>query len=308
MDLQQLTYFLHTAEAQSFSRAAAMLRVAQPTLSRQIKALEEDLGVQLLSRHGWGVLPTATGRVFMEHVRRVLREVELARDAVLAYQSEPSGRLSLGVPTSIGLVLLPRLASSFRRSFPKVTLHLVEGFSASIHAWVLTGQLDLAILYDTKAAMSGLVLSPLLEEEMVMVGAAGRFPPRRTLDQARLQTLDVIVPSRPHRLRVLVDDAYAQHGLRFEPALEVDALPAIMELVRADEGVALLPYSCVHAAVRTGSFSFARLAPAIRRTLVLARPHGRLLTPAMEALEQRLRHLIAGEAQSLRWRPIGSPS
>lgn len=141
-----------------------------------------------------------------------------------------------------------------------------------------------------------------------MVGAAGRFPPRRKLDQSRLQTLDVIVPSRPHRLRILVDDAYAQHGLAFEPALEVDALPAIMELVRAGEGVALLPYSCVHEAVRTGSLSFARLAPAIRRTLVLARPHGRLLTPAMEALEQRLKNLIASEAQALRWRPIGSPS
>lgn len=308
MDLQQLTYFLHTAEAQSLSRAAAVLRVAQPTLSRQIRALEEDLGVQLLSRHGWGVLPTATGRVLMEHVRRVLKEVDLARDAVLAYQSEPSGRISFGVPTSIGLVLLPRLARRFRRSFPKVTLHLVEGFSASIHGWTLTGQLDLAVLYETKAAMGGLVLSPLLDEEMVVVGAAGRFSPRQTLGLAKVQALDLIVPARPHRLRMLVDDVYARHGLRFEPTLEVDALPAIMELVRVGEGFTLLPYSSVHHLVLAGSLSFAKVKPAIRRTLVLARPHGRLPTPATEALERQLKELVAAEAEPLRWRPARTGS
>src|SRR3954447_4058261 len=99
MDIRQLKYFLRVAEMESLSRAASVLRVAQPALSRQIKSLEEELAVLLLRRHGWGVTPTPAGQVLMIHARQVLKEVEAARDAVLACQAEPTGKLSFGVPT-----------------------------------------------------------------------------------------------------------------------------------------------------------------------------------------------------------------
>ncbi|HYH18408.1 MAG TPA: LysR family transcriptional regulator [Azospirillum sp.] len=300
MDIRHLGNFLHVAELQSLSRAASVLRVAQPALSRQIKALEEDLGVQLLNRHGWGVTPTPAGRVMMDHARRVLKEVGAARDAVQAYQSEPSGSVTFGTPTSLGLVLLPGLAVRFRRLVPKVRLHLVEGFSASIHEWVLSGRLDLAVLYETKT-MGSLTLSPLLEESMMLVGPAGRFADGSVLDLAEVARLDLLLPARPHRLRLLVDQAFAERDLHCDPIIEVDALPALIELVRMGEGCTLLPFSCVHALVQSGALSAATVTPAIHRSLVLARPPDRMPTPATEALEREVLAFIQAQADTLHW-------
>ncbi len=300
MDFRQLGNFLHVAELQSLSRAAAVLRVAQPALSRQIKSLEEELGVQLLQRHGWGVTPTPAGRVLMEHARRVLKEVGAARDAVQAYQMEPSGSVTFGTPTSLGSVMLPGLTVQFRRQAPKVRLHLVEGFSASIHEWVLSGRLDLAVLYETKT-MGSLTITPLLEESMVLLGPAGRFAAGAELDLAEVAGQDLILPARPHRLRLLVDQAFAEHDLSCEPIVEVDALPALMELVRIGEGCTLLPFSCVSALVAEGRLSAAAVFPSIRRSLVLARPPDRIPTPASEALEREVLAFIRDQAAALRW-------
>ncbi|HYG90699.1 MAG TPA: LysR substrate-binding domain-containing protein [Azospirillum sp.] len=300
MDFRQLRYFLHVAEMQSLSRAAALLRVAQPALSRQIKSLEEELGVPLLRRHGWGVTPTPAGQVLMNHARQVLKEVSAARDAVLAYQSEPSGTLSFGVPSSLSKVLLPGLAVRFRQRAPKVRLHLVDGFSATIHEWLVQGHLDLAVLYETKTT-DGLVSSPLLEEEMVLIGPAGRLAGQDSVSLAAVADHDLILPARPHRLRLLLDQAFAEHGLSCEPVIEVDALSALVELVRIGEAYTLLPHSSVHELLLSGDLSAAAVAPPIRRSLVLARPQARVPTPASEALEREVVDFIRTQAATLGW-------
>ncbi len=305
MEVRTLEHFLRVADLQSLSRAAAVLRVAQPALSRQIKALEEELGVQLLHRHGWGVTPTDAGLVLMERARRVVKEMDAAREAVLVHRSEPSGRVSFGTPTSLGLVLLPGLTVRFRRNVPKARLHLVEGFSASIHDWVSSGRLDLAVLYETKA-MGSLLHTPLLEEEMTVVGPAGRFADGTTLAVGEAAGLDLLLPARPHRLRLLVDQAFAEHDRACEPVAEIDALPALIELVRMGEGCTLLPLSCVQGAVAAGQLSAAPVVPAMRRRLVLARPPDRPPTPATAALERELFQFVGDRSAALRWTPLHS--
>lgn len=305
MDFRQLRYFLNVAEMQSLSRAASVLRVAQPALSRQIKGLEDELGVPLLRRHGWGVTPTPAGRVLMDHARLVLKEVGAARDAVLAYQSEPSGTLSFGVPSSLSKVLLPGLAVRFRQRAPKVRLHMVDGFSATIHEWLVQGRLDLAVLYDSKTT-DGLVSAPLLDEEMVLVGAAGQLAGADGVSLAAVSLADVaardlILPGRPHRLRLLVEQAFAEQGLSCEPVIEVDALSALIELVRIGEAYTLLPLSAVHGLLESGELSAAVVSPPIRRSLVLARPQGRVPTPAIEALERTVVDYIHTLAAPLGW-------
>ncbi|WP_431859139.1 LysR family transcriptional regulator [Azospirillum sp.] len=300
MDFRQLRYFLHVAEMQSLSRAASVLRVAQPALSRQIKALEDELGVPLLRRHGWGVTPTPAGQVLMDHARIVLKEVGAARDAVLAYQSEPSGTLSFGVPSSLGRVLLPGLAVRFRQRAPRVRLHLVDGFSATIHEWLVQGRLDLAVLYDSKTT-DGLVSAPLLEEEMVLIGSGGRLAALDGVTLAEVAAHDLILPGRPHRLRLLVEQAFAEEGLACEPVIEVDALSALIELVRVGEACTLLPRSAVHGLLESGELSAAAVTPPIRRSLVLARPQGRVSTPASEALERVVVEFIHTLAGPLGW-------
>jgi len=298
VDIRQLRYFLHVAELQSLSRASALLRVAQPALTRQIKSLEEELDVLLLRRHGWGVTPTPAGQILMNHARQVLQEVDAARDAVLAYQAEPSGSLSFGVPSSLSRAVLPGLAIRLRQRAPRVKLRLVDGFSGTIHDWLTQGRLDLAVLYDTKLT-EGLITTALIQEEMVLIGPAGRFQPGQTLGLAEVAGLELALPARPHRLRLLLDQALAEHGLICQPVVEIDALPALIELARQGVASTLLPRSAVQSQI--DDLSLCPLTPPIHRRLVLARPQGRLPTPATEVLEQELLSLLQQDAGTNGW-------
>jgi LysR family nitrogen assimilation transcriptional regulator len=306
MDIRQLQNFQRIVELQSLSKAAAVVRIAQPALSRQVKALEDELGVELLTRHGWGVAPTPAGRILVEHAERILAQALMARDAVRNFQAEASGRLSFGAPTSIGLTLLPHLASLVRRRYPKVKLHLMEGFSASVHEWALNGKLDMAILYQSRA-MGHLRSTPLLTEAMTVVGPGGRFPRDSTIGAAGLAGLPLILPGRPNRLRLLVEEAWLEVGAPIDPVMEVDALPTIIELVRRGEGCTLLPYSTVHEKVSVGELSFATLdARNFMRTLVLVQPSERAPTPATKALTLEIQRFVHERADALRWQPLSS--
>lgn len=298
MDIRQLRYFLHVAELQSLSRAAAQLRVAQPALTRQIKGLEEELGVLLLRRHGWGVTPTPAGQILMNHARQLVQDIDAARDAVQAYQAEPSGPLSFGVPSSLSHAVLPGLAVRLRQRAPRVRLRLADGFSGTIHDWLIQGRLDLAVLYDTKLT-EGLIATPLMQEEMLLIGPVGRFHPGQAMGLADAARLDLALPARPHRLRLLFDQALAEQDLACTPVLELDALPALIELARLGAACTLLPRSAVQSQI--DQVSLCPLTPAIHRRLVLARPQGRLPTPATVALEQELFALLHRGADCMGW-------
>lgn len=303
MDLKQLSNLIHVVELQSFSKAAAFLRIAQPALSRQVKALEEELGVALLERHGWGVTATAEGLILAEHARKLLRGLQEAREAVLALQAEPQGEVTLGVPTSVGAAMVPDLVQQFRRVCPKVSLRLVEGFSASIHEWLLAGRLDLAILYETRETVA-IGAAPLLREEMVLVGAAGRLGDE-PVSLATVSGLRLILPGRPHRLRLLVDSAASDARVDIRPVIEADALGVLKELARRDEGYTILPYSAVHTDVGLGQLSVAAITPAMTRILAVGQRPDRRGTPAMAALAVHLRRLVEEQAAAMRWMPLG---
>ena len=101
MDLKQIEYFLRVAERRSFSRAAEMLDVAQPTLSRQVRLLEQELGQHLLYRNGRGVEPTEAGLRFVEHARALLALAERAREDLRSLRETPAGKVSVGLPPRI---------------------------------------------------------------------------------------------------------------------------------------------------------------------------------------------------------------
>ncbi len=303
MDLKPLSNLIHVVELQSFSKAAAFLRIAQPALSRQVKALEEELGVALLERHGWGVTATAEGLILVEHARKLLRNVQEAREAVLALQAEPQGEVTLGVPTSVGAAMVPDLVQQFRKTCPKVALRLVEGFSGSVHEWLLAGRLDLAILYETRETVA-IGAEPLLSEEMVLVGAAGRLGEGPvTLDD--LAALPLVLPGRPHRLRLLVDGWASEARLDIRPCIEADSLGLLKELAQREEGFTILPYSAVHAEVRQGRLSASPLTPGMTRVLVMGHRPDRRPTPAMVALGAQMRRIVDEQADIMRWRPLG---
>jgi len=310
MELRDLEHFRLVLQTGNISKAALQLGLAQPALSRQLKQLEEELGVALLTRHSWGVQPTAAGSLLAEQAERVLAEARRTRELVQGLQAEPSGALTLAAPTSFSAVLFPEIAQAMRQRYPKVRLHLREGFSAVIHDWALSGQTDLAVLYETRA-MGPLATEPLLQDSVVVLGPAGHFAKRASLKPAALAALPLILPARPHRLRLLVDEICAgqprstkQHG-RMNLIYEVDALPVLIDMVRRRLGFTVLPYSSVHALLRAGDLSFATLQSASTlRRLCLARPAERAPAPALLALRHTIIDLVRSGAAELRWTPL----
>ena len=151
MDLKQLEYFVRVAELGSFTRASGVLNIAQPALSRQVRLLEVELRQALLQRNGRGVTTTEAGRLLLEHGRGILHQVARAHEDLGRVGGALAGRVAVGLPPSIARMLAVPLTREFRQNLPKATLSITEGLTISMQEWLLTGRLDIALLYNPSA-------------------------------------------------------------------------------------------------------------------------------------------------------------
>jgi len=236
MDLKQLATFVQVAELGSFTRAASVLRIAQPALSRQVRTLEVELRQPLFDRNGRGVTLTPAGQRLLAHGRGILQQVERARQDLEEQRGAAAGLLAVGLPPSVGRLVTAPLVGAFGRQFPRATLSLVEGLSSDTLEWLAQGRIDCAVVYNAMPAPA-FDLQPVLEEPLLLIAArppgaplrAGR-PRPATLAQVAAQPL--VMPARPHGIRMRVETALAEAGLKARIALEVGSVPAILDLVR----------------------------------------------------------------------------
>lgn len=303
MTLVQLANFVRIAEIGSLSKAAAVLRIAQPALSRQMRNLEEELGSSLLVRHAWGVSLTAAGDALLSRARRTLLEAEAARNAVAALAEQPSGRVVIGVPTSLAAALIPTLAAALDEKYPRLVAHFIDGFSAVLHARTLSGEIDLSALYEDRPS-GPLHTSPLLAETLMLVGPAGASVEPAPVAEM-LADLRLILPARPNRLRLIIDEALLPNARRRLDLLEVDSLPATIGMVEQGAGFTVLPYSAVAVEVARGAVkAWPVEGLALSRTLLLARSVDRPPTPSISVVEGEIRSLVRRLAEPLRWRAL----
>lgn len=245
MNLKQLEYFVHVAGHGSFSRAATVLDIAQPALSRQIRSLEAALNEQLFVRDGRGVSLTDAGMRLLEHSTAILQLVTHARADLCARRDEPSGRVSIGLPPSLNRLMTLPLIKCFKSQFPNARLSIVEGLSTNIIEWVMSGRVDLALAYNPEA-QPGLDIVPLRDEALGLVSfTCTSLPQKRRLKGKSLPLKDLIdypliVPERMHAMRRLLETQAALAGVKLDIAWEVSSIPAIVELVRAGYGHAVL--------------------------------------------------------------------
>ena len=306
MNLVQFANFIRVVELRSVSKAAAMVHLAQPALSRQIRALEVELGVALLDRHGWGVTPTPAGEAFAAEARKVLRAVDTARDTVLALATEPAGPVALGMPMSLAPVLIPPLSAILRARYPALRPHFIDGAGLDLHKRLLAGELDLAILYDDRG-LGPVVTTPLLTEPLVLVGPPGAVIDPKLSSGHLVRSLPLILPSRPNRHRLLVDQIAAEGPANV--VVEVEANAAIMAMIEAEQGFTVSTYSGVAAEIAKGrAAAFLLRNPIVSRTLVLARLAERQLATSIEVVATELQALVHVLAGKMKWRPLsGNP-
>lgn len=306
MDLRQLRYFLAICDEGAFTRAAERLRVAQPALSAHVKALEEELGVELLLRTARGVVPTEQGARLAAHARRILAEVETLRDDIRGAEAAPSGPVAVGIPTSLGMVLTVPLALAVRRALPDVTLRIAEGLSGHTLEWLRAGQLDLAIVFDVDNPQR-LTLTPLAHEDLWVIGPRGdpllTAAGARGLAFAEAAALPLILTGPPHGLRGEVERTARATGAGLNVILELDALEHIKALVEGGAGYTILSRRVAARELDEGRLAGAVItAPTIERTIQLAHPADRPLSIAAAAVRGLLFDIVDGLTRDGRWR------
>ena len=296
MNLKQLEYFVQVAELGSFSKAAVVLDIAQPALSRQVRSLETELHQQLFLRNGRGVTLTDAGKRLFDHSVAVLQLMAHAREDLGASRDEPVGRVTIGLPPSMGRQLTLPLIDRFRKELPAARLAIVEGLSTHIVEWVTTGRIDVGLVYNPEA-QAGLEITPLLQEPLGLVshaakGKRGRaaLPP---LPMKELSRYPLIVPERVHAMRRLLETQAALAGVKLDIAWEVSSVPSIIDLVCAGYGYAVLTASGVAASARASELAMRRLVdPTPTSVLCLAISAHRRPTPLTQHTMRLLTALV----------------
>lgn len=303
MDLKQLAYFVHVAELGSFTRASAFLGVAQPALSRQVRTLEVELRQSLFDRNGRGVTLTEAGKRLLAHGRGILQQVERARQDMEDERGAASGHLAIGLPPSVSRVLTTALVTAFRQRFPKATVTVVEGLSAYALEWLQIGRIDCAVVYNV-APSPAIDLLPVLDEALYLVSARAPGGPREgpPTPLATLAEVELVMPSRPHSIRMLVESALVAEGLRAHVGIEIESVPAILDLVRQHRLHAVLTLNGVRSHGHEDVFTVRPLVPARGpRRLVTTqwiatsaqRPRGPLVEQATALLRELMLELAA---------------
>jgi LysR family transcriptional regulator, nitrogen assimilation regulatory protein len=253
MDLRQLRYFVFVADLHSIARASAHLGVAAPALSRSIAALEEELHTPLFDRDGRGMRLTRAGELLHRGASQILRDVELVRQEVMAEGKHLTGDVLIGATPSVIAMAGAELTKRCRERFPLVKPCFIEGYSAYLQNWVLTGSVDLALVNGLQPDSPRLLSECVAVERLVAVGAPGMFGAgAASIGLGELLRAPLLLPSAQNPIRSLLDAGAATLGLSVSIALETDSVTLLKDLVRQGVAAAILPFGAVKHEVETG--------------------------------------------------------
>ncbi|XUM03437.1 transcriptional regulator CynR [Streptomyces venezuelae ATCC 10712] len=241
-ELRHLRYLLAVAEHASFTRAAEELRVAQPTLSQQIKQLEKALGAQLLDRTGRTVRLTDAGETYARHARRALRDLAAGERAVLDVRDLSRGHLRLAVTPTFTAYLTGPLVAAFHTRHPGIGVEVRELPQDRIEAELLADRLDLGIAFHDEH-LAGIEATELFTETLGLVvgpehSFAGRIEP---VSADELTGHHVALLSSDFATRLHIDAYLSGHGVRPVVAVEANSVTALTEIVRRTTLATVLP-------------------------------------------------------------------
>ena len=255
MDLRRLEIFLKVAELGSFSRAADALFLTQPTVSEHVRALEDELGVQLLDRLGRGTTPTKAGTLLLGYARRLLTLSREARQAIEQFQGRVSGELVLGGSTIPGEYVLPALIGAFRGKYPDVSISLRIGASRQVQEWVEQGHVEIGVVGALPASRT-LETRQLMADDLVLV-----VPPehawvaRKTVTVEDVKREPLILRERGSGSRETLEQALKEVGLEltaFHVVGEIASTQAVKQAVRAGLGLSFVSHRAVEDECRAG--------------------------------------------------------
>jgi LysR family hca operon transcriptional activator len=243
MELRHLRYFVAVAEEGSLTNAAERrLHTAQPSLSRQIRDLELEVGVKLLERGARGIELTAAGRTFLDHARLALLQVEAAGEAARRAAQPEKAAFVIGFLTGAEVVWLPEVLRILREEQPGIEITLSSQSSPELASALMRGKVDVAFLR-REAQAPGLTFKLLIREPLVAALPAGhRLAAQKEISPRDIAGEIYIAPTRAAPvLKAVIDSYAAKSGITLKPEYDAENLSSAMSLVASTGGVTLLP-------------------------------------------------------------------
>ena len=299
MELHQLRYFVAVADEGNFSRAATKVRVAQPSLSQQIRKLEAEIGQPLFDRLPRAVVLTEAGRCLLEYARQILASIGDARRSVDELKGKIAGEVAVGAIPTIAPYVLPELVVTFQNHYPDVTLHIVEDATERIVRRIETGELDVA-LASTCQKSPTLRIEHLGNEPLLALVPEGHPLAKQTVitfDDLKSQRF--LLLHEMHCLSQQVHHLLESRRLHPEVALAGSQLSTIANMVAAGIGVSIVPQMMVKHHATPGCVSLPFAPPVPERELNVLYNPLRFQSKAAAAFRQEAAAALSREDSSI---------
>ncbi|MGE8317672.1 MAG: LysR family transcriptional regulator [Comamonas sp.] len=272
MDIRQLRTILAIAETGSLTRAAELLHVVQPALSRQLRQLEDELGATLFERNRLGMVLTEPGRRFVDQVRVSLQGLYQAKADIGAAAENLMGSVSIGMLPGLGAALAGPLVLSLRRQYPDLKVRILTGFTDVLQDGLERGKIDICLMGDYLQSTL-LHTEPVYREPLYVVGLAGTgLEPSMPWTLAEVAKLPLVIPEAKS-LRNVIDRACTIIGVDLNLVAESDSTSIVIQLVESGVGYTILPVMPIRPALQAGKLVGAPIvSPTLRRTIKLCSP------------------------------------
>lgn len=303
ISLRQMRYFVCVVEQKGFTSAAAILHVAQPSLSRQVAQLEEAIEEQLLIRTPAGIIPTAAGLQVYQTARDLLDVVNGLGDAIRGSQQEPEGRVSVALPATSGTDFIADIIKACKIEIPKVELHVQDTISALTGQVLSSGLVDFGVLPNAQE-VQGIESEPIFREWLYLVTAVegGRRVPAE-IDFSKLASKPLVMGPRTMHMRRYVEEVAAQQGLTLEVRYEQQTIGTITGVVRAGLASTISNWPSAVENFPVGSFTLQKIVhPELHRTIAIAHPIDRPLRHSAKAAYDIVKRLLIERVKDGRWR------
>jgi LysR family nitrogen assimilation transcriptional regulator len=295
MNLRRLKYFVKIVDVGSLTQAADLLHIAQPALSQQLATLEGEVGQQLLLRAKRGVTPTEAGRVLYSHAQLILRQCDHAMVDMQAASRGLSGSVSIGLaPGTLAATLALPLLRILRARHPGIVPYLNENYGTTLSELIMSGRMDLAVLYGGRISVHGLLFVPLLREPLFLVGPQSMPAPPETVSLQAASTYELYLPRAYNYVRKLVDEAFASAGLNARVVAEIESATTLGAVIREGLGATIAPaWLARELVVECDAWQSRLTEPAIEAPLALCQSDHLPLSEPAQAVKEILLELVA---------------
>lgn len=301
MNLRRLKYFVKIVDVGSLTQAADLLHIAQPALSQQLATLESEVRQQLLLRTKRGVTPTEAGKVLYRHAQLILRQCDQAVVDMQAAGRGLSGSVSIGLaPGTMAATLSLPLLRILRARHPGIVPYLNENYVTTLSELVMSGRMDLAVLYGGRVAIHGLSFLPLLRESLFLVGPQSMLAPPETVPLRAVAEFDLYLPRAYNYVRRLVDEAFVSIGSTPRVVAEIESASTLAAVIGDSLGATIVPMSLARELVVESDAWQSRIVdPIIEAPLALCQSDHLPLSEPAKAVKEILLEVIAEMPGSL---------